>query len=97
MKDDISTDKEREQGQPDSEKPDIKVYTTPSCPYCHKLKNWLDENGYVYSEYDVSSNREKAKEMYERTGEKGVPQTFVDGNEIVGFKPSRIQQVVDSQ
>ncbi|EGQ42965.1 MAG: glutaredoxin [Candidatus Nanosalina sp. J07AB43] len=97
MKEDTRTDKERKQGQSNSEKHGIKVYTTPSCPYCHKLKNWLDENGYVYSEYDVSSNREKAKEMYERTGEKGVPQTFVDGNEIIGFKPSRIKQVVESQ
>ena len=35
--------------------------------------------------------------MYERTGEKGVPQTFIDGNEIIGFKPSRIEQAIEGQ
>ncbi|MFB6190449.1 MAG: glutaredoxin family protein, partial [Candidatus Nanohaloarchaea archaeon] len=52
---------------------DIQVFTTPSCPYCTKVKQWLEENDYDYDEYNVAENREKAKEMIERTGQRGVP------------------------
>lgn len=76
---------------------DIEVYTTPSCPYCTKVKQWLDENDYDYTEYNVAENREKAKEMIERTGQRGVPQTFIGETEVIGFQPEKIQQAVEKQ
>lgn len=74
---------------------DIKVFTTPSCPYCTKIKEWLDDNNYDYTEYDVAENREKAKEMMERTGQRGVPQTFVGDKEIIGFQPDKIEEAIE--
>jgi glutaredoxin-like YruB-family protein len=74
---------------------EIEVFSTPSCPYCTKLKNWLEEEGYEFQEYDVSENKEKAREMMERTGRKGVPQTFVGDKEIVGFQPDEIRKAIE--
>lgn len=75
----------------------IEIYTTPSCPYCGKLKQFLNDEGLDYKEYNVAENREKAKEMIQKTGERGVPQTIVaigDGKEaIVGFQPQKIKQL----
>jgi glutaredoxin-like YruB-family protein len=74
---------------------EIEVFSTPSCPYCTKLKNWLEEEGYEFQEYDVSENKEKAREMMERTSRKGVPQTFVGDKEIVGFQPDEIRKAIE--
>ena len=30
------------------------IYTTPDCPYCHDLKDWLDSLGVPYDEIDAS-------------------------------------------
>ena len=32
----------------------IKIYTTPTCVYCHALMNWLDEQGIEYQEMDAT-------------------------------------------
>jgi len=76
---------------------DIQVFTTPTCPYCTKVKQWLDENDYDYEEHNVASDKEKAKEMIKRTGQRGVPQTFVGEEEIVGFQPEKIEKAIENQ
>jgi glutaredoxin 3 len=74
---------------------DIKVFTTPTCPYCTKIKYWLDENGYDYEEFNVAEDKEKAKEMVQRTGKRGVPQTFIGDKEVIGFQPNKIQEAIE--
>lgn len=76
---------------------DIQVFTTPTCPYCTKIKQWLEENNYDYEEHDVAEDKDKAKEMIEKTGERGVPQTFVGDKVIVGFRPEKIQEAIEEE
>lgn len=78
-------------------KEDIQVFTTPTCPYCTKVKQWLDDNGYDYEEHDVSEDKDKAREMIEKTGQRGVPQVFVDDEAIIGFQPEKIEQAINSE
>ena len=33
----------------------IKVYTTPTCIYCHALMNWLNEEGTDFQEIDANT------------------------------------------
>jgi glutaredoxin-like YruB-family protein len=73
---------------------EINVYTTETCPHCTRLKRWLDENDYDYNEHQVDKNREKAKEMMQRSGRRGVPQTFIGDNVIIGYQPNKIQQAM---
>ncbi|EHK00527.1 glutaredoxin YruB-family protein [Candidatus Haloredivivus sp. G17] len=74
---------------------EIEVYTTPSCPYCTKLKNWLGEQDIDYEAFDLSQNKEKAQELIQKTGQRGVPQTLIkDGDEekaVIGFQPDKIK------
>ncbi|MBR2587103.1 glutaredoxin family protein [Candidatus Saccharibacteria bacterium] len=64
----------------------IKVFTTPTCVYCHALMDWLDGQNIKYEEIDASSS----DEAIER-GISAVPVTIIidaDGKEvanIVGF------------
>ena len=34
----------------------VKVYTTPTCPYCKKAKAWLKEHGVKFEEINVLEN-----------------------------------------
>jgi glutaredoxin-like YruB-family protein len=75
---------------------EIEVFTTPSCPYCTKIKQWLEENNYDYKEHNVAEDKEKAREMVEKTGKRGVPQTFVGDEAIVGFQPDKLEKAIKS-
>jgi glutaredoxin-like YruB-family protein len=76
---------------------EIQVFSTPSCPYCTKIKKWLDQNNYEYTEHNVAEDKEKAKEMMEKTGQRGVPQTFVGDKAIVGFQPDKIEEAIEQE
>ncbi|MFH1787973.1 MAG: glutaredoxin domain-containing protein [Candidatus Altiarchaeota archaeon] len=69
----------------------VKVYSTPTCPWCKKLKDWLKEKGVEYEDIDVASNQGAAQEMIKKSGQMGVPQIEVGDKVIVGFDPDAIQ------
>ncbi|MBS3108273.1 glutathione S-transferase N-terminal domain-containing protein [Candidatus Woesearchaeota archaeon] len=63
----------------------IRIFTTSSCPWCHKTKEYLDANKIKYENIDVTRNRKAADEMIELSGQVGVPVIDINGNIIVGF------------
>ncbi len=72
----------------------ISVYTTPSCTYCTKAKNWLRENGIRFTEYNVAADQRKADEMMRKSGQMGVPVIDVNGKVIVGFRQDEIARAL---
>jgi len=68
----------------------ITIYSTPTCPYCKRTKSYLDEKNLEYTDYDVSADKEKAKEMIEKSGQMGVPVILIDDELIVGFNQGKI-------
>lgn len=73
---------------------EIEVFTTPTCPYCTKIKEWLDNNGYAYTEHNVAEDKDQAKRMIKKTGQRGVPQTLVGDEAVVGFQPEKIEEAL---
>ena len=73
----------------------VKVYTTPICPYCVALKEFLKENKIEFEEIDVSQDEMAAKEMIEKTGQTGVPVLEVDGEFVVGFDKEKIKKLLN--
>jgi len=71
------------------------VYTTPSCPWCNRLKNHLRKNRVIFEEVDVSRDQRAAEELMRRSGQGGVPQSDIDGEIIVGFDQARIDRLLD--
>jgi glutaredoxin 3 len=72
----------------------IKVYSTPTCPYCVTLKNFLKENNFQFEDIDVSQDEAAAKEMIDKSGQMGVPVVDIDGEIIVGFDQERIKKLL---
>lgn len=65
----------------------IKVYTTPTCVYCHALMEWLDEQGIKYEEHAAS----------ERDDIAAVPVTVIGDTEIVGFDRPALKKALKAQ
>ena len=74
----------------------IIVYSTPTCPYCHLVKDYLNDKGVEFEDKDVSVDREAAREMVERSGQMGVPQIIINDKVIVGFNRDAIEQELDN-
>lgn len=72
----------------------ITVYTTPTCPWCHATKEFLDSKKIKYQEMDVSNNKKAAAEMVKKSGQYGVPVTDIDGAIIIGFDQEKIEQLI---
>ncbi|MFH0956963.1 MAG: glutaredoxin domain-containing protein [Candidatus Aenigmatarchaeota archaeon] len=70
----------------------ITVYSTPTCPYCHMLKDFLREKGVKFRDVNVAADQKAAKEMIEKSGQMGVPQTQINGRVIVGFDREAIEK-----
>jgi len=75
--------------------PNIKVYSTTTCPYCVTLKEFLKANNIAFEEVDVSFDVEKQQEMIAKSGQMGVPVVDIDGQIIVGFDRERIIQILN--
>jgi glutaredoxin 3 len=71
--------------------PTVKVYSTPTCPYCLRAKAYLEQKGVAFENYDVSSDETKLQEMVNVSGQMGVPVILVDDKVIVGFDRARLE------
>ena len=49
-------------------KPKIVVFSTPSCSWCKKIKEYLKSNGLTYKEIDVSKDSAARADMIRKTG-----------------------------
>lgn len=72
----------------------VVIYTTPTCPYCHRAKEYLSQKGVPFVEHDVATDREKAKEMIEKSKQMGVPVIIVDNEIMVGFNQSKLDSLL---
>lgn len=72
----------------------IRVYTTPSCAFCTKVKKYLREKRITFTEYDVAKDKRRAEEMVKKSGQMGVPVLDVHGKIIVGFDVPKIEKAL---
>ncbi len=73
----------------------IKVYSTPFCPYCVTLKDYLKDKKIEFSEVDVSEDEKERDEMVKLSGQVSVPVVNVDGKIIVGFDKEEIDKALN--
>jgi glutaredoxin 3 len=65
--------------------PKVQLYTKRVCPYCTSAKVLLQRKGVAYEEIDVEEDDAKRAWLVETTGQRTVPQIFVDGRSLGGF------------
>lgn len=72
----------------------VKVYSTPTCPYCIRIKQFLKDNNIAFEDIDVSTNSSAAREMTEKSGQMGVPVVDIGGEIVVGFDKEKITKAL---
>lgn len=74
----------------------IKIYSTPSCPYCLQAKNYFESKDIEYKEIDVSRDPKAAEKMMKISNQMGVPVITVNDQVVVGFDKERIEELLIS-
>lgn len=72
----------------------VKVYSTPTCPWCIRAKQFLRDNNITFEDIDVSVNQEAAQEMIDKSGQMAVPVLDIDGELIIGFDKEKIKSTL---
>ncbi|MDP2939695.1 MAG: Uxx-star family glutaredoxin-like (seleno)protein [Candidatus Omnitrophota bacterium] len=73
---------------------EVKIYTTPACPYCIRAKTYLQEKNISFQNIDVSIDQQGLEEMTKLSGQMGVPVIVVDGKVLVGFDRNRLDELL---
>jgi glutaredoxin-like YruB-family protein len=71
---------------------EVKIYTTPTCPYCKMAKKFLDNNGIKYQEFNVAEDKAARKEMKDKCNSLGVPTICIDNEVLVGFNEAQLKE-----
>jgi S1-C subfamily serine protease len=61
------------------------------------VKKFLSQRGISFQERDVSMNNSYAQELFQSSGQMGVPVTIIDGQTVVGFDQRRLQQILNQR
>ncbi len=72
---------------------EIRVFTTPTCSYCGKVKSWLTEQGCAFTELDITKDVHALREWRALSGGIGVPVTAHGRDLIIGFDPERLARL----
>ena len=70
----------------------VKIYSTPTCPWCKRTKEFLKEHNITFTDINVASDQKAAHEMVEKSGQMGVPVIDIEGKIIVGFDKEAISK-----
>ncbi len=75
--------------------PKITIYSTATCGFCKMLKSYLGSKDIPYDSKMADEDQAIAKELYEKSGQLGVPFTIIekeDGTEetVLGFDRPKI-------
>lgn len=70
------------------------VYSTKTCPWCKKTKEFLKANKIPFTSKDVGSSSKNAGEMFKKSGQQGVPVTDIGGKIIIGFNEGKLKSAL---
>ena len=72
----------------------VVIYSTPTCPICHRAKEYLDKEGITYQDINVAADKAAAREMINKSRQMGVPVILVDEEMMVGFNQARLSEML---
>jgi len=75
--------------------PKVVVFSTPTCSWCKRLKDYLKKNKIKFKDVDVSKDSAGARDMFRRTGQQGVPVTLINNKSVIGFDKGKIDKLLN--
>ena len=68
-----------------SPRADVRIYLTSWCPYCAAAKQLLGDKSVAFTEVDVDDRRDLRSWLTSTSGQRTVPQVFINGKPVGGF------------
>lgn len=72
----------------------ITIYSTPTCAFCHVLKEYLRNKKIKFVEKDLTKDESAQKWVIDHTGQLAVPVSEIDGNIVIGFDRPKIEALL---
>ena len=72
----------------------VKIYSTETCIWCAKAREFLTFHKVKFTELDVGSDRKAAMEMIHKSGQMGVPVIDINGKIIVGYNEGALKKAL---
>ena len=78
----------------------VTVYSTSSCPWCHKAKEYLTKKKIKFEDINITENEEARNTMIDKSGQMGVPVIIITKNgkelePIVGFDEEALEEAFE--
>jgi glutaredoxin len=76
--------------------PQVIIYRTSWCAFCHTEAQWLERLGIPFIEKDIEADAEANAELMKKINNdfRGVPVTDVAGDIILGFDRPKLQDAI---
>ena len=76
--------------------PQVTVYSTSWCAFCHAEMQWLDHLGIPYVAKDIEADEAAMEELKAKNGGnfQGVPVTDINGELILGFDRPKLEDAL---
>ncbi|OGJ12355.1 NrdH-redoxin [Candidatus Pacearchaeota archaeon RBG_16_35_8] len=72
----------------------VKVYSTPSCPWCLKAKEFFKQHKIPFKDFNVAENSKAAREMVKKSGQMGVPVIEIGKEIIIGYDEDTLKEIL---
>ena len=72
----------------------VKIYSTPTCPFCKRAKAFFKEHNIKYEDINVAGDEKARDEMVEKSGQMGVPVIEIEDKIIVGFDEQELKKAL---
>ena len=72
----------------------VVIYSTPTCPYCKRAKDYLSQKGIPYVDRNVAQDRDATQEMIQKSGQMSVPVIIIDNEVVVGFNQALLDKLL---
>ncbi len=74
--------------------PQVTIYSTPTCHFCHAAKDFFTANSITFTDYNVASDLPKRQEMIQKSGQMGVPVITIGDKLIVGYDEGALRELL---
>lgn len=70
------------------------IYSTPTCGFCSRAKDFFRKNKVKYKEFNVAVNSKAREDMIHKSGQLGVPVIDANGKVVVGFDEPLLRKLL---
>lgn len=73
---------------------EVIIYTTPTCPFCKKVKSFLNDHDIDYENRDISIDKDAQGEVIEKAEMMVAPVVDIDGEIIIGYDEQEMKEAL---